>query len=209
MIVSESKSKLVKGSDVKSGSLFSFFRSLDLPVTDIMPYKRCTDNGILVDAQDEYQAILRVKTTDLVSLNETDLKVYITQFTNLCRLYTDSLKLLALTYNTETTEQQVYWRSRMLLYRRILTSNLTSSETQRYTTMLKLASDNHRRSIWVEENLTELTFFFIVYGKTEKQITERLKDIQRYGGKVFALKQLDQRNVEDLIFRLTNMNTDL
>ena len=88
-----------------------------------------------------------------------------------------------------------------------MSSNI--GNVQRYETMLKLALDNFRRVTWVEENLSELTFFIVVYGKSEKEINIRVRDVMRLGGKQFSLQLVDEKNIEKVIFRLTNMNTDL
>ncbi|WP_077356079.1 hypothetical protein [Virgibacillus halodenitrificans] len=188
-------------------AFFSSFRKKDNAITDIAPYKRTTKEGYLIDEEDNYQAFLKVKTTDLVSLNPDDLNRIIHQLTDICRIYTENLKILALTYSTETTEQQMYWKSKINKYRRIISSN--TGNVQRHETMLKLALDNFRRVSWVEDNLSELTFFMVVYGMNEKEINTRVRDILRLGGKQFSLKQVDEKNIEKVVFRLTNMNTDL
>lgn len=190
--------------------LFSSFKSDNLPIVDVLPYKRPTDEGFVVDRNDGYQAYLKVKTSDLVSMNNSDLKRTISQLTTLCRIYTDPTKILAMTYLTETNEQQRFWKSRINKYRRAVASNqLSEADRSRYETMLKLAMDNLRRVTWVEENLTELTFFIIVYGKDTKELKTNIRDMKRYGGKLFDLKQVDKDSLEDIIFRLNNMNTEL
>lgn len=190
--------------------LFSSFKSDNLSIVDVLPYKRPTDEGFVVDRNDEYQAYLKVKTSDLVSMNNSDLKRTISQLTTLCRIYTEPTKILSMTYLTETNEQQRFWKSRINKYRRAVASNqLSEGDRVRYETMLKLAMDNLRRVTWVEENLTELTFFIIVYGKDSKELKTNIRDMKRYGGKLFDLRQVDKDSLEDIIFRLNNMNTEL
>lgn len=188
-------------------AFLSSFRKKNIAITEILPYKRTTKEGYLIDTENNYQAFLRVKTTDLVSLNTDDLNRIISQLTNLCRIYTENIKILAMTYSTETTEQQMYWKTKINKYRRVISSG--TGNVQRYETMLKLALDNFRRVTWVEENLSELTFFIVVYGKSEKEINVRVRDVIRMGGKPFSLQLVDKKNIEKVIFRLTNMNTDL
>lgn len=190
--------------------LFSSFKSNDLPIIDIMPYKSITKEGYLIDKQDEYQAYLKVRTTDLVSMNNSDLNRMISQLTSLCRVYLEPLKIISMTYSTETTEQQSYWKGRINTYRKMLVSpNLSDKEIYRYEVMLKLALDNLRRVTWVEDSLSELTFFFVCYGKSKKEVESRVRDIFRLGGKQFDLQQVDKKNLEKILFRLNNMNTEL
>lgn len=189
--------------------IFSTFQKNDLPIVDIVPYKRITKEGYVVDKENEYQAYLKVKTSDLVSMNNADLGRVISQLTNLVRIYTEPMKIVSMTYATETSVQQRYWKHKLNQYRRVLLSeNLSEKEYDRYSMMQKLALDNLRRVAWVEDNLSELTFFIFVYGKTPKEVSIRVRDMVRLGGKQFELKQLGKEKVEDIIFRLNNMNTE-
>lgn len=208
MKVAEAKDPKRQGSSFLD-VLFSSFKSNDLPIVDILPYKRMTREGYLVDKDNEYQAFLQVKTADLVSMKESDLNRVISQLTSICRVYSEPFKIMSMTYLTETSTQQSYWKGRINKYRRILLSNeLPLKEQNRYETMLRLAMDNLRRVTWIEENLTELTFFIVVYGKSEKEIETHVRDMIRFGGKQFNLRQVKQSKLEDIIFRLNNMNTE-
>ncbi len=189
--------------------IFSSFQKNDLSFAKIVPYKRTTKEGYLVDRENEYQAYLRVKTGDLVSMNNTDLNRVISQLTSISRIYTEPFKILSMTYSTETTDQQRYWKSKITHYRRtLLSENISEKERNRYSMMQKLAMDNLRRATWVEDSLSELTFFIVVYGKSTKELETRIRDMVRLGGKQFDLKQIDRNNLEDIIFRLNNMNTE-
>ncbi len=191
--------------------LFSSFKSNDLPIINIMPYKRITKEGYLIDKQDDYQAYLKVKTTDLVAMNSTDLNRTISQLTNLCRIYPEPIKVVAMTYSTETAQQQVYWKGRINKYRRsLMVKDLSEDERNRFEVMLKYALDNLRRVTWVEESLSELTFFIVVYGKNVREMDSRVRDMLRIGGKQFDLKHVDKKEkIEDILFRLNNMNSEV
>ncbi|WP_260288394.1 hypothetical protein [Peribacillus aracenensis] len=190
--------------------LFSSFQPNDLPIIDIMPYKSITKEGYLLDKQNEYQAFLKVKTADLISMNNSDLNKMIQQLTSLCRVYIEPLKIVAMTYSTETTQQQAYWKGRIKEYRkRLLLKGLSEVEHNRHEVMLKLALDNLRRVTWVEESLSELTFFIVCYGKNKKEIETNVRDVLRLGGKQFDLQKVDRNNIENVLFRLNNMNTEL
>jgi len=190
--------------------LFSSFKSKDLPIIDIMPYKRVTKEGFLVDKHNENQAYLRVKTNDLVSMNNSDLNRMISQLTSICRVYTEPFKILSMTYSTETSKQQMFWKSRINKYRRVLMDdNAPELEFTRHEVMLRLAVDNLRRVTWVEDNLTELTFFIVVYGKNQKELEIRVRDMTRLGGKQYDLQLLNRDNIEKILIRLNNMNTEV
>ncbi|KIO69905.1 hypothetical protein B4065_1363 [Caldibacillus thermoamylovorans] len=186
--------------------VLSPFRKSDLPIVDVIPYKRITKDSFLIDKQNEFQAYLKVQTTDLVSLNNSDLNKVINQLTTICRLYTEDIKILAMTYSTETTDQQIYWKAKIAQYQKML---MSKNNREQYEIMLKIAKDNLRRVTWVEEQLSELTFFIIVYGKTEKEINSHIKEIIRLGGKTFNLQLVDRYNLENIVFRLNNINTNI
>lgn len=60
-----------------------------------MPYKRLEQKtGILVNHRDNLQVYLKVKTTDLLSMNQDDLKRFMNQLTSLCRVYHEPFKVL-------------------------------------------------------------------------------------------------------------------
>lgn len=206
MKIAENKSKR---QDSVLDVLFSSFQKKNSTVIDLMPYKRVTNKGYVIDKENEYQAYLKIKTKDLLSMNETDLNRMISRLTSICRVYLEPIKLLSLTYLTETSDQQTFWKRKIKQYRqRMMNSNIPKSEYNKLEIQAKLASDNLRRVSWVEDNLTELTFFMVIYGKSEKDIESNVNDIVRLGGKEFNLKLIDKKNVEDLIFRLNNMNTE-
>lgn len=190
--------------------LFSAFKSNDLPIINVMPYKRITKEGYLIDKHNEYQAYLKVKTTDLVSMNSTDLNRTIGQLTTLCRVYPEAIKIVAMTYSTETTQQQIFWKGRINKYRRaLMAKEISDADYNRFETMLKYAQDNLRRVTWVEESLSELTFFIVVYGKNVREIDTRVRDMLRIGGRQFDLKHVDEKGkIEDILFRLNNMNSE-
>jgi len=64
---------------------------------------------------------------------------------------------------------------------------LSERERLRHEVMLWHANDQLRRVVWVEGVLTELCFYFVVYGKSEKEITERISDLIRLGGRELGL----------------------
>lgn len=209
MKIAENKSVKRQEHNIFSG-FFSFLRSNDLLITDIIPYKRITKEGYLIDKYDEYQAYLKVRTTDLVSMNNSDLNRMISQLTSLCRVYTEPIKIISMTYSTETAKQQNYWKGRVNKYRRYLVSNnISYEEKNRYEVMLKLALDNLRRVTWVEDSLSELTFFIVAYGNNKKDMDTHVRDLFRLGGKQLDLQLVDRKNLESILFKLNNMNTEI
>lgn len=125
--------------------------------------------GILVDRRDNLQVYLKVKTTDLISMNKDDLNRFMNQLTSLCRVYHEPFKILSLTYSTETTEQQVYWKRMALRYQGKMSQDVSErNEEHLWSQRYSLAIENLNRVLWVEKNLKELAFFIVVYAKMKQ-----------------------------------------
>jgi len=192
-------------------TIFASFRKEDASVLEVVPYKRIdSKTGILIDKRGHFQAYLKVKTTDLVSMNQDDLKSHMNQLTNLCRVYHEPFKILSLTYSAETSEQQMYWKRVATRYQKILNKGgLAYEQEQAIYHHYSLAVEQVNRVIWVEKNLKELAFFIVVYAKTQKEIEKNVNDMIRYSGRQLSLKRMSPKEIEKLIFKLNNMNSEL
>jgi hypothetical protein len=192
-------------------TIFASFKNADVPILDVSPYKRIDkNNGILVDRRDNLQVYLKVRTTDLYSMNEDDLRRFMNQLTSLCKVYHEPFKVLSLTYSTETTEQQVYWKRMALRFQgRMNREGVTKEDELMCYQRYSLVVENLNRALWVERNLKELAFFIVVYGKNEKEIVKNVKDMKRYGGRQFDLQNMKTKEVEKLTFKMQNMNSEM
>uniref|UniRef100_UPI003F49430E hypothetical protein n=1 Tax=Bacillus multifaciens TaxID=3068506 RepID=UPI003F49430E len=201
----------------KENIIFTFFPFLSLErkettsVLDAIQYKRIDrKTGTVIDIRDHYQAFLKVKTTDLLSMHEDDLTRIMSRLTSLSRVYHEPFKVIGMTYLSETTEQQAYWKRMALRYRsRMNKGNVTEEQIKLLRYRYKLANENLMRVIWVEKNLEEFSFFFVVYGKSEREIEKNIADMIRYGGKELGLKRLSIKETEELIYKLHNMESEM
>ncbi|WP_410592269.1 hypothetical protein [Bacillus sp. SIMBA_074] len=180
-------------------------------VLDAIQYKRMDrKTGAVIDVRDQYQAFLKVKTTDLLSMHQDDLTRVMSRLTTLSRVYHEPFKVIGMTYLSETTEQQAYWKRMALRYRsRMNNGNVTEEQIRLLRYRYKLANENLMRVIWVEKNLEEFSFFFVVYGKSEREIQKNIVDIIRYGGRELELKRLSIKETEELIYKLHNMESEM
>nr|WP_253206882.1 hypothetical protein [Bacillus toyonensis] len=180
-------------------------------ILDAFQYKRMDrKTGVAIDIRDQYQAFLKVKTTDLLAMHENDLTRVMSRLTSLSRVYHEPFKIIGMTYLSETTEQQAYWRRMALRYRsRMNAVNITEEQLRLLRYRYKLANENLTRVIWVEKNLEEFSFFFVVYGKSEREIEKNIADMIRYGGRELGLKRLSMKETEELIYKLHNMESEM
>ncbi|PGX11849.1 hypothetical protein [Bacillus sp. AFS033286] len=192
-------------------SIFASFQKADAPVLNVAPYKQMDKKtGVLVDQRDNLQVYLRVKTTDLVSMNQEDLNRFVNQLTNLCRVYHEPFKVLSLTYSTETTVQQVYWKRMATRYQMQMNhEGVTKAREKILYQRYSLAVENLHRVLWVEKNLKELAFIIVVYAKNQNELERNVKDMKRYGGRQLDLEHMKPADVEKLVFKLQNMNSEM
>lgn len=208
MKVKSSKKEL----NFKLDDILDFFKTKDVSMIESLPIKRILQNGIVVDKKDHYQAFLKVKTTDLTSLSSDDFNRTVNKFTYLLRVYTEPLKIISLTYPTEVREQLSYWKYRIDVTKKKLYALEKTREYETYSrkeeflrNQLTLAYENYNRIGYVG-TLKELTFLFVVYGKTQAEVVNRIKDMTQYGGKELGLGLLDKEKVTTVLTKLNNMN---
>jgi len=189
----------------------SFFKGEDLPIGEIIPYKRITGKGFLVDRNNGHQGILKVKTSDLQSISQDDLQRHIDRYTDLHRVYVEPFQKISMSSPTQTKAQQIFWKQKAASYQKALAEpGLSTSERQRITTMLRLAGEAFRRVTAVEKVLPELAFYFLVYGKTEREVESNMADMIRLGGRELSLQHVsDPVEIEKILFQLMNMNTEV
>jgi len=189
----------------------SFFKGEDLSVSEIMPYKRISDKGYVVDRNDAYQGILKVKTSDLQSITLDDLERHIGRYTDLHRVYVEPFQKISMSSPTQTKAQQIFWKQKVASYQMALAEpGLLVSERNKLTTRLRLAGEAYRRVVAVEKVLPELAFYFVIYGQTEREIESNMSDMIRLGGRELGLQHVsDQAEIEKILFQLLNMNTEV
>lgn len=172
----------------------------------IIPYKDIDyTNQVLIDRHDCYQSFLKVRTTDLETMNIQNLSSWMEQLSMMCRLYIPSFKIMSLTYSTETMEQQLFWQKKYQQNLQKLQNSTTEKEKEVLSMQNNLIKENMNRVVWVEQNLNELAFFIIVYGKEINEVLKNRTDMIRYGGTHFHLRILSGEELEKISFRLQNM----
>src|SRR5699024_6288766 len=123
----ETEDRLSKG----LSKLLSIFIGTDRDIVDVFPYKRITEDGFLEDKDGHYQAYLKVKTYDLQSMNDNDLGMLTQAFQNMLKVYTEPMKILSMTYPTETRDQQNFQRAKINQYnQRLQNEQLTARERE-------------------------------------------------------------------------------
>lgn len=190
--------------------IIALVKGSDLDITDTIPYKRITKDGYLVDKNNQLQAFLRVKSNDLQSLNQADLEKLIDGLTTINRVYTEPFKILSTTYPSDTSVQQRFVQEKINRYRKqLVVGNITDRERKIIEKKRFRAMEELRRVKWVEDELKELAFFIVVYGKGISEIKESVRSMKRLGERDFAMVHIKKTQaLTAIIRRLTNMNSE-
>lgn len=68
--------------------------------------------------------------------------------------------------------------------------------------------ENLNKIFWVEKNLPELEFFITIFGESKEDLESNIKLINRFSSEL-QLTELEPDEVEKIVFKLCNMNTDI
>ncbi|MEG0553755.1 MAG: hypothetical protein RR533_09585 [Carnobacterium sp.] len=164
---------------------------------DLFPYKRIED-GFVVDKVEKYQAYLKIGTRNVYALSGSEQQQIMDHLTTLVRVYAEDISIISLMFPAGTEEQQVFWRRHLMQARR-----------RKNRAQIQSCTEQIGRMLWIEQNLSNLEFYWIVYGDTKKELSEKIRDIKRNGGMNLNLEDTSPEIMEQIIFKLNNMNTGI
>lgn len=205
------KDKVDKNKSKKEkNSFLSLLTASDESLIDIMPYKRITEEGFLLDKNDEYQVFLRIKTYDFQSMNDEDLESLINVFTTMTRVYVDPIKYISLTYKTETHKQQKFYEDKIANYeKQLLDETISNRQVEVINNKRLRAIEELNRMEFIEKRLKDKMFIVVLYAKDKRKLVENIRTIQRQGSRSFGLQVINQRAMlESIVTSLINMKTD-
>lgn len=200
------KNNLKKDKD----NFLSFLTPSDESLIDIMPYKRITEEGFILDKNNEYQVFLRIKTYDFQSMNDDDLESLINVFTTMTRVYVDTIKYISLTYPTETYNQQKFYNDKIVTYeKRLLSESISNRQVEVINNKRLRAIEELNRMEYIEKRLKDKMFIVVLYAKDKRKLVENIRTLQRQGSRVFGLQVINKISMlESIISSLINMKTD-
>lgn len=185
-------------------SFFASLREQDVSTIDLLKYKRCNDDGVLITKEDTFQQFLKIRTNDLDSLNKSELTDMLDGMTNTARTYTDDVKLVVLTSKTDTTIQQEYWRNNMKQAQNELLTNLGDPAMQ---SNKQVSLENIQRLKEVELKRPDLNFYFVIFASEINDLHRKKRLIMRTASS-YRLRPLLRNETEHVLYRLNNMNDE-
>lgn len=176
-------------------------RSLDKgefpSVQEKIPFKRM-DQDDIVREDNSYMAFLKVSTQDINGLSAEEQYQAKRQLENLARIYDEDFSILSLMFPTNVDDNLRFWNKKLIEAR--IEQNLAR---------IIICREQINRLMWVEQELSNLEFFFIVYGKTKKEISLAKTLLKRAGGSLLQIKDIDPSRTEKILYKLFNLNSTI
>lgn len=185
-------------------SIFQLGKPEERSILDLFPYKSCTPEGVLLTNEDRYQRYYRVASTDVEGLNGQEKVERMNQLTALMRIYVPALKLITLTTETDLSEQIVGKRQLLEKNRLEQISGKNLRQLRKYEQKIIEEIQELKKA---EQERPDLSFFFVIEGKTLNELIMRNKQLLRSSG-VLGLKPLLKKEVITILRRINNMNDE-
>lgn len=196
--------KVQSKSNQSMRSIFQLGKPEERSILDLFPYKSCTPEGVLLTNEDHYQRYYRVASTDVEGLNDQEKVERMNQLTALMRIYVPALKLITLTTETDLSEQIVGKRQLLEKNRLEQISGKNLRQLRKYEQKIKEEIYELKKA---EQERPDLSFFFVIEGKTLNELIMRNKQLLRSSG-VLGLKPLLKKEVITILRRINNMNDE-
>lgn len=201
------KKSEIGGQNLRTQSLFN--NKGDDSILNILPYKRCSPNGVVVKNDNTVQAYLAVNTTDLQSMNDDELARWCDSLTNLTRVYSYCLKLISMSRRTSVPDQISYWTSQKRIADRAIARKQSVYQNQVISTINRATL---QKLYTLQRQSSELKFYFMVSAKDKKELAKRIRSIQVLGGdrgsSKLGLAMQNKKEVTAILFRMNNMNDE-
>ncbi|KWY18438.1 hypothetical protein, partial [Enterococcus faecium] len=141
---------------------------------------------------------------DVEGLNEQEKLERMNQLTTVMRTYVPTIKLVSLTTETDLTEQIV--QKRQLLDKNRMEQSL-GRNLQRLKKYEKKLVEEIQELKRAEQERPDLSFFFVIEGKTIKDLQTRNRQLMRSSG-ILGLKPLYKKELIKILYRMNNMNDE-
>lgn len=164
---------------------------------ELLPHKRLI-RGNIQKVDGSFMSYLKITTRNINGLSLNEQHRVMMQFDNLMRIFEDELSIISMMFPTNIDANIVYWKKQLQLARQ--EKNSARFETIR---------EQMNRLVWVEQELSNLEFYFVVYGKTEKEINLAKTILKRAGGHTLNIRDIPEAQMKKITFKLNNLNTPI
>lgn len=163
-------------------------------IQEIMPYKRLEGSDI-VKEDDTYMVFMKIKTNNINGLSSDEQNRVMRQLENLNRVYDDELSIISMMFPTNLDDNISFWKKKLFQARQ-----------EKNIVRTKVCLEQINRLYWVEKELSNLEFFFILYGKTLNELIQAKQIIKRAGGALLGITDVSPEDTEKVLQKINNMN---
>ena len=166
-------------------------------IQELVPIKEMI-KGNVVKKNGRFLSFLKVTTRNINGLSASEQYMAMRHFENMLRVYEEEMSILSMMFPTNIDDNLVYWNRQLQLARE-----------ERNPVRARIIREQISRLVWVEQELSNLEFYFIVYGKTEKELNLSKTILKRAGGSNLGIKDIPPKQIEQILIKLNNLNTPI
>lgn len=166
-------------------------------IQELVPIKKMI-RGNVVKKNGRCLSFLKVTTRNINGLSASEQYQAMRHFENMLRIYEEEMSILSMMFPTNIDDNLVYWNRQLQLARE-----------ERNPVRARIIREQISRLVWVEQELSNLEFYFIVYGKTEKELNLSKTILKRAGGSNLGIKDIPPKQIEQILIKLNNLNTPI
>lgn len=206
------KVKLKKETGIKkiSSIVSDIFSSDTKSLVELFPYKTIAEDGLIKDKNDKYQRVLKIGVSDLESLEQDELNKYIDKFSYCLRIMMGSLKIINISTPTPIEKNVAYWDelikdTRTEIAQLDVESPFYQTEIYSLERTLEMQTEAYARLLFIS-TLSEMNFRLVLYSESIKEIEQKTDMLIRAGGKELGFVKASKEEVEQMTYKLNNMN---
>lgn len=173
-------------------------------MVDLLGYRNLDKRGILYLKDGSVARYLKVKTTDLFSLDWDGKQKFIDDFTDFNRTYTQDYKIVTLSARIDTSPQQKYWRH----LRKLLRQNV---RTQQDLARIDLINRIYlSRMVGLERDegsFNDVKYYIEIFAPTVKNLDLNTKSAQYADPGLLGLEPISYNETINVLFRQNNLNS--
>ncbi len=170
------------------------FSNQDRTVLDLIPIVDYQDGCFLL-RNGKVMDIVQIKTRDFTTASEDDIDYDNLSLVKFFRLYGADMKIVCLSFPTDTKEQQQYFERKIAQ---------TKNEVFKYYLNYKLEELR-----FIEKNRTDLEFYIFIWAKDKAELRDRQIIIQRSLGVGRLSTEIEDKKKLQILFKIANKNTGI
>lgn len=163
-------------------------------VTEILPHSHYDEeHGFFINQDETCIALVQVRAKDLANENDYDLEYDCLKWTKLYRTYADDVKIIAMNFPCNTSENQSYFEHKL---------NNTNNEVFKYW-----LERSRRECEFLEENNTAREYYLMLFADDVEQMIKlrRIVEVELTGGECLV-ERISQTKQEQVMYKMNNMS---